>query len=715
MSSALPHLYAERLAALFAGFDGAHGEFSPRSARGSEKVTGRAVTVPGEATRGHFERHLLGSQGLGIIPLRRDETAVFGAIDHDDRTCDHADLAGRVQSLGLPLVVCRSKSGGAHLYCFLRQPLSAARLRDALQSWVYQLGLPTHTEVFPKQVERRSEADLGNWINLPYFAGDRTTRHAVTDDGVLDLDQFLTLAEATRTGAESLPATAPVPEGRRNEQLFRHLCGLRARGANDIELQEAASTYNAARCRPPLDEREVAGIVRSVLRYEPGQDTEDVIDELNREFAQVVVGDKLMVLWEQPAGYRLLAQTSFRGLLAHKVAQNGDRPVPLADLWLKHARRRLYHGIVFEPGDRQTPNMYNLFRGWAVEARPGDCSLFIRHIREVLAGGNAEHAHWITSFLADLFQHPASKKGTALALLGPQGSGKTIVGHVLGKLLGQHYLLVSNDTLVTGRFNAHKQGLLLLHSDEAFFAGDHGAAGVLKDFITNDRQVIEKKGVDPYVIDNHARLLVTSEQDWVIPASLRERRFATFRLSDHRAQDHAYFGALMSQLEDHGGYEALLDYLQHYAFDPGILRVIPTTDALGEQKLRSLTPEQAWMLDLLSSGFLPGDGEGRGEAPSFRVYDAYVTHAGKRGARHKQTETIIGTFLRDTFDGRVSKRQVKLPNSEKKIVVRTFPPLAECRAMFEQSVGWRVPWDAPDAWVANGDEADDHEDPGIPF
>ena len=39
------------------------------------------------------------------------------------------------------------------------------------------------SEVFPKQTELKSEDDTGNFLNLPYYNGDNTTRYAFDSFG----------------------------------------------------------------------------------------------------------------------------------------------------------------------------------------------------------------------------------------------------------------------------------------------------------------------------------------------------------------------------------------------------------------------------------------------------------------------------------------------------------------------------------------------------
>lgn len=71
----------------------------------------------------------------------------------------------------------------------------------------------------------------------------------------------------------------PVPEGRRNETLFRRCAKWRAADVPDGDLRRAAHAWNQSRCQPPLPEREVEGIVASVLRYAPGTSAQAIRPE----------------------------------------------------------------------------------------------------------------------------------------------------------------------------------------------------------------------------------------------------------------------------------------------------------------------------------------------------------------------------------------------------------------------------------------------------
>ncbi len=68
---------------------------------------------------------------------------------------------------------------------------------------------------------------------------------------------------------------------------------------------------------------------------------------------------------------------------------------------------------------------------------------------------------------------------------------------MIGSLIGDHYLLVASPRYITGQFNSHMASLLVLHADEAFWAGDKASVGTLKDLVSGDYHMLEYKGVDP--------------------------------------------------------------------------------------------------------------------------------------------------------------------------------------------------------------------------
>ena len=282
----------ERFAALFLGYELAHGRYEfKRGTSDSGKVTGRPFTVKGRFTLDAVDEHLNGhGPGLGSVPLMHDNTCHWAAIDIDDKIIDHAKLVRQCAQLQLPVVVCRSKSGGAHVYAFFNPPEPAVEVRDRLGQWSAALGYGG-CEIFPKQDGRANDDDIGNWINLPYYDADRTVRPAYTAEGAtLDFDAFIVQAESLRGPLpapaalrfedskglfdegppclQQIMANGGLGEGERNEGMFNVAVYLKKRFGDAWDAK--VGSYNEELCSPPLKPGELVALAKAANRKNYG-------------------------------------------------------------------------------------------------------------------------------------------------------------------------------------------------------------------------------------------------------------------------------------------------------------------------------------------------------------------------------------------------------------------------------------------------------------
>ena len=163
----------ENFKSIFNGLERAHGvTFIDKKGADGEKIKGKSFVKREPVTEDMWLKHLQGTEpSLGIIPINDDNKCIWGCIDIDSYAgFDHQKLINKIKLLNLPLIVFRSKSGGAHVFCFTTVPVTAKLMRDKLLSVSAVLGYGG-SEVFPKQVELKSEEDTGNFLNLPIFMG----------------------------------------------------------------------------------------------------------------------------------------------------------------------------------------------------------------------------------------------------------------------------------------------------------------------------------------------------------------------------------------------------------------------------------------------------------------------------------------------------------------------------------------------------------------
>lgn len=469
-------------------------------------------------------------------------------------------------------------------------------------------------------------------------------------------------------------------------------------------MNEIADSIKNARNVSPID----------FDNYEVEEDQADLgvfdLEAMNREWALVLVGAKAVLVHEQPLAkgeekLQLRTVDAFtrwyeNKFVHHKAADGKVKTTTWAKFWLQSPHRRQYRGLEFHPnpdGDPCTPNFLNLWRGFDVKAEPqaGTYDILKDHIYTNICNGDQSLYDWVFGWFAHMFQCPRERTGTALVFRGKMGSGKSTLGEVMGSLISNHYFQVDDGRYITGNFNAHMAKCLLLQAEEAVWAGDKNAEGRLKGLITSKHQMVEHKGVDPIRLQNYVRLLMTSNEDWVVPAGKDERRFCVLDVGDAAAQNHGYFAQLYHEL-DNGGREKLLYDLLHFDLSKVDLWTIPRTEALLEQKLRSLDSVESWWFDRLLEGeVFTNSGEWSDLASINALHDDYLKQADAIGIKRRVEKPHFGRKMRQlvpTID-RTRPRSVKFEeDSRKRGRCYIIPPLQVCRDAFCEAVGQQVEW-----------------------
>jgi hypothetical protein len=225
---------------------------------------------------------------VGIIPINEDNKCKWGCIDVDQYPLDHKLLVEKIRRLKLPLVVCRSKSGGAHCFLFAEDWVEARDMQKALQNISAALGYGD-SEIFPKQVKLNLDrGDVGNFLNLPYYDAEGGLRYAFLDDGTsADLEEFFELYEAHKQTPEQviklqvestadmadfdkgppclkILAKLKISEGGRNNGLFN--VGVYLRKAYPDSWESEILRYNMEYFEPPLPLNEVNVVAKQVQR-----------------------------------------------------------------------------------------------------------------------------------------------------------------------------------------------------------------------------------------------------------------------------------------------------------------------------------------------------------------------------------------------------------------------------------------------------------------
>lgn len=506
--------------------------------------------------------------------------------------------------------------------------------------------------------------------------------------------------------------------GDRSKALFAVVCALVRCGVSNEMIYGIITDDRWAISASVLDKGR--GTERYALRQIKQAQTSAVSSDLarmNEEFAVIQnFGGKCMIIQEAydyetdsetllKYTYRSFSEANANLYFEYTDDEGEVKKVPMAKWWFENPDRRQYQQMLFSPG-RQVEGAYNMWQGFAYSATPGDKhQMFLDHIKEHLCCGDETNYKYLVGWMASSVQKLSEPAYSAVVLRGEQGTGKGTMAKTIGKLFGNHFLQVSDAEHVVGKHNAHLQTTRLLFADEAFYAGDKKHVGTLKRLITEERLPVEPKFHELINTRNHIYLIMASNEEWVVPAEMGDRRFFILDVSDDMANDREYYNKLYRDL-DNGGYENLLHYLLTYDLRDFNIRSVPKTEGLKEQKLLSMPPEQEWWYEKLREGRLNDRHDKWG--PTFikdELLDdlTYFLDVGKhrRGLGPRQVSKFLSKMTGDRIKARqIGKTEEYLDRrgnfqSRNRPYIYDIPSLAYCRRIWDSLMSTTTDWPEP--------------------
>lgn len=360
-------------------------------------------------------------------------------------------------------------------------------------------------------------------------------------------------------------------------------------------------------------------IVKNLYRLLSDNDSAEQLEKLAEQFVmwygQGVIIDLHMIKNGRLNPWMTREQAT--NSLGGKYIRLADKKIPLVNMLFASSVINRVMGLTFDPSTSELlvedhgAMMVNEWRGFKIQPCPQKVSEkeiepFITYVKEILADGNPEHAHWLFAWMADLFKNPSNKPGTALVLVGVQGAGKTFLGEqVIGPIVGkQHSTQINSISTLTNNFNTLIDNKIFLQCDEAVHSYQRDVASRLKSIITDETITIEPKGVNAFKKPNHMRFLFTSNEEHsaiFIDPSPYERRFTVLRVSPIKAQDYDYWVFMRMWMPT--ALEKIHRWLLDYNYNRSLVTRPVETEAKKNIQRVSVDVEVSWILSRLALGF----------------------------------------------------------------------------------------------------------------
>lgn len=420
------------------------------------------------------------------------------------------------------------------------------------------------------------------------------------------------------------------------------------------------------------------------------------------------------------------------------------------EFWDNHPQRREYTGSIYKPsadttdidmGDRGV--YLNEFMGWPytkLNRGRGQWKLFSNLIYRVLAGGNDRYYDYIIKWMAYSVQNPEGAQQVLMVFQGSKGVGKSLVAERWKRLFGSGGMTTQRMEDLTGQFNSRLRTTSALLMEEGIWAGDKTAENRLKQLVTGGSVQTEAKFGNSKETRNHLAIIMNTNEEWAVPATPDERRFAVFEAEEAWPKNDPYFGQVIREMDYEGGMQAFFYDLFHMDLEgwrPS--EDIPMTPALKRQMATTMGPMSTWWAEILERGAPPmafRSGEGPqdelnwGRAPIFvywrglkEDFRRYLRHNNVRNSKWSKNfdRSFKAEFDKITPKGSSNRTQRAIPETDeffdvegdgkllsdgtRRIVCIKLPLLDECRKCAQENgaVNEAVDEDGIENDVENGD------------
>ena len=492
-------------------------------------------------------------------------------------------------------------------------------------------------------------------------------------------------------------------EGDRSSALFWVVCELVRLGVPDAVIHGVITDSRFEISASVLDKGN--GTARYALRQisrakDKADENGEMLELMNSRFAVILdMGGAPMVMIE-PSGS--VEEATFQAFRPFKDRIKNYPKVPTGvkgkelsafDWWTSHRRRREYKRVVFEPG-LDVPDCYNLWTGFAVQPTPGEAHLrYLEHVRDNICDGDERCYDYLVKWMARVVQYPRTQSMVAIVLLGDRGTGKSVFTQFFGRLFGAHMFVVSDVNQLTGRFNGHLSTSVFVVAEEAFDMREKRHESVLKERITGARTAVERKQRDIIQLPNYSHIVMTSNNERVVPAGDHERRFMVMRVGNARRQDSEYFGKILADMEGDGPAN-LLHYLLRVDLSGFNVGDPPKTAELRLQQEHSMSYHLDWLMSKLHAGvWIDGREKWIGPVRKKLLWESYRNHVTSLGAK-AMGERAFHNFVMRELPGTID-RQIYGEQAGDRPMAFFFPPLERCRQIWDERRGYKSDWRDP--------------------
>jgi hypothetical protein len=215
---------------------------------------------------------------------------------------------------------------------------------------------------------------------------------------------------------------------------------------------------------------------------------------------------------------------------------NNDTIISFSEYWLNDSKKRRYNNIVFEPNpDKYNDNNYNLFKGFdnynKTENIISEDAYFFKLLKHI-CNEEEDIYEYILSWIAHIIKTPYKKTNVGIILYSLIGGiGKNAFIDCLVKLFDRYTGKLESIEDITNKFNVNLTNKLFIYGDE-ICAKATKLNDKLKNIITRPQQNLERKNIDPILINDYSNYIFTTNNQNAFKVESNDRRLFIVECSE---------------------------------------------------------------------------------------------------------------------------------------------------------------------------------------
>ena len=278
-------------------------------------------------------------------------------------------------------------------------------------------------------------------------------------------------------------------------------------------------------------------------------------------------------------------------------------------IWRDKLPLRKFESMVYLPWESEVVSnghsgrSYNIWRDSGIAPTPGDVTVFLEHMAYMFPD-EAERELAI-DYLALLVRRPAVKVNFAMLVKSRQGTGKSWLGSLIARIIGEPNVTRPSNTAVVEKYTDWQLGAQLAIIEELMAMGRMEVANRLKPAITDHYLSIRPMYGRVYTVPNRLNFLCFTNHDDALPLESGDRRWLVF-FSEAARESEAYYERLFAFLKGDGpAHVAHWLSQRHVKLNP--MGTAPKTRGKEEMLNLSMGDAEQHLSDLLAEGAAPFD------------------------------------------------------------------------------------------------------------